>query len=114
MELLAQGRAADVYAAGPRRVLRRHREGERDDTAVEAMAMEHARRHRFPVPAVHEASGRDLVLERIDGPTMMADIAGRPWRVRRHGRTLAELHSRLHGIPAPEGLPSPFGGGEQL
>jgi hypothetical protein len=114
MELLAQGRAADVYAAGPRQVLRRYREGERDDTAVEAMAMEHARRHGFPVPAVYDAAGRDLVLERIGGPTMMSDLAARPWLVRRHGRTLAELHRRLHGILAPEGLPSPFGGGEQL
>jgi tRNA A-37 threonylcarbamoyl transferase component Bud32 len=113
-ELLARGRAADVFAAGPGRVLRRYREGEREDTAVEATAMEHARRHGYPVPAVYEADGRDLVMERLDGPTMVADLARRPWRVQGHGRTLAELHRRLHAIPAPDGIPSHLGRGERL
>src|ERR1700704_6611413 len=107
-ELLARGRAADVFAAGPGRVLRRYRKGEGGDTAVEASVMEHARGHGFPVPAVHEAGGRDLVLERVDGPTMLAALARRPWRVGRHGRTLAELHRTLHAIPAPPGLRTPF------
>lgn len=113
-ELLARGRAADVFAAGPGRVLRRYREGEGGETGAEAAVMEHARRHGFPVPAVHEARERDLVMERVEGPTMLADLARRPWRVGRHGQTLAELHRRLHAIPAPDGLPAPFGRGEQL
>jgi tRNA A-37 threonylcarbamoyl transferase component Bud32 len=113
-ELLAQGRAADVFDAGPGRVLRRYREGERDDAVPEAEAMEHARRHGYPVPEVYEANGRDLVMERIDGRTMMADIASAPWRVWRHGRTLADLHNRLHEIPAPPGAEAPLGRGERL
>jgi hypothetical protein len=76
--------------------------------------MEHARQHGFPVPAVFDASGGDLILERLDGPTMLADLARRPWLVRRHGQTLAELHRRLHEIPAPHGLRAPFGRGERL
>lgn len=112
--LLARGRAADVFEAGPGRVLRRYREGEGGDVAAEAAAMNLAREHGFPVPAVHEAHDSDLVLERIDGPTMMADLARRPWRVGRHGRTLAELHRRLHTIPAPSGLRAPFGHGDRL
>ena len=113
-ELLARGRAADVFAAGPGRVLRRYREGEGGDTEPEAAAMELARRHGFPVPAVHEAGGRDLVLERVEGPTMLADLARRPWRVGRHGRTLAELHNKLHAIPAPPDLRTSFGRGDRL
>jgi tRNA A-37 threonylcarbamoyl transferase component Bud32 len=112
--LIARGRAADIFAAGPGRVLRRYREGEGGDTAIEGAVMEYARRHGFPVPAVYEASGRDLVLERLDGPTMLADLARRPWLVRSHGQTLAELHRSLHNIPAPNGLRAPFGRGEQL
>src|SRR5205807_5461216 len=100
-ELLARGRAADVFAAGSGRVLRRYRKGEGGDIALEATAMEHARRHGFPVPAVHEVHDRGLVLERVDGPTMLADLARRPWRVGRHGRMLAELHNQLHSIGAP-------------
>jgi aminoglycoside phosphotransferase (APT) family kinase protein len=113
-ELLARGRAADVFALGDGRVLRRYRPGEHDDTAPEAAAMEHARRHGFPVPAVHEASGRDLVMERVDGPTMLGDLERRPWLVLRHGRTLAELHRRLADIPAPEGIRAPFDRGDRL
>ena len=113
-QLLARGRAADVFDAGPGRVLRRYREGERDDAVPEAEAMEHARRHGYPVPEVYEARGRDLVMERVDGPTMLADISRAPWRVGRHGRTLAELHNRLHAIPAPPDAPSYLGRGDQL
>jgi aminoglycoside phosphotransferase (APT) family kinase protein len=113
-ELLASGRAADVFAAGPGRVLRRYRDGEGGDTEPEAAAMELARRHGFPVPAVHEAGGRDLVMERVDGPTMLEDLARRPWRVQAHGRTLARLHNKLHAIPAPAGLRSPFERGDRL
>jgi aminoglycoside phosphotransferase (APT) family kinase protein len=113
-ELLARGRAADVFEVGPGRVLRRYREGEGGDVAAEAAAMELARSHGFPVPAVWDVRGRDLVLERVHGPTMMADLARRPWLVGRHGRTLADLHRRLHAIPAPPGLRAPFGGGDRL
>jgi aminoglycoside phosphotransferase (APT) family kinase protein len=112
--LIARGRAADIFAAGPDRVLRRYREGETRDVLVEAAVMEHARSHGFPVPAVHDADGRDLVLERLRGTTMLADLARRPWLVRRHGQALAQLHQRLHEIPAPAGLRAPFGSGQQL
>ena len=113
-ELLARGRACDVFAAGPGRVLRRYRPGEREDVAGEAAVMEHARSHGFPVPEVFDADGRDLVMERIEGPTMLADLGRRPWLVRRHGALLAELHRRLHAIPAPGGLPSSLGRGSVL
>jgi Ser/Thr protein kinase RdoA (MazF antagonist) len=111
---IASGRAADIFPAGPGRVLRRYREGEGGDVGAEAAVMQYAREHGFPAPAVHDASGRDLVLERLDGPTMLADLARRPWLVRRHGQTLAQLHRRLHDIPAPPGLPATFARGEQL
>lgn len=112
--LIARGRATDIFGAGPSRVLRRYREGEAGDPLAEAAVMEHARQHGFPVPVVHDANGRDLILERLEGPTMLADLARRPWLVRRHGQTLAKLHHRLHDIPAPHGLRAPFGRGEQL
>jgi aminoglycoside phosphotransferase (APT) family kinase protein len=112
--LLARGRAADVFEMGPGRVLRRYREGEGGDTAGEAAVMEHARRLGFPVPAVYEAGGRDLVLERVDGPTMLARLSRRPWQVGRHGAILAGLHNRLHEIPAPPDLRSPLGRGDRL
>lgn len=103
-----------MFDAGPGRVLRRYREGEGGDVAFEAEVMEHARRHGYPVPKVYDARERDLVLERVDGPTMMADLARRPWLVGRHGKTLAELHRTLHEIPAPPGLRSHLDRGDTL
>ena len=65
--------------------------------------MELARRHGYPVPEVREVRSNGLVLERVDGPTMMADCRRRPWRIPAHAATLARLHEELHRIPAPDG-----------
>jgi Ser/Thr protein kinase RdoA (MazF antagonist) len=65
--------------------------------------MEHARAHGYPVPQVHEVRDDSLVLERVDGPTMLAELRRRPWRMRGHARTLAELHHRLHAISFEDG-----------
>jgi tRNA A-37 threonylcarbamoyl transferase component Bud32 len=68
---------------------------------LEVAIMRYARDRGYPVPEIHDASGSDLVLERVDGEEMARDILGRPWRLRRHARTLAELHRRLHAIAPP-------------
>ena len=75
---------------------------------TEARIMEYARASGYPVPAVEEVSedGSDMVMERIDGTDMLVSLSRRPWTVGRQGRVLAELHSRLHEIPAPDWLPS--------
>ena len=63
--------------------------------------------HGYPVPAVEELSddGLDLVMQRIDGPSMVEELGRAPWTVRRQADTLAMLHKQLHGIPAPSFLP---------
>ncbi len=78
--------------------------------------MEYVHSHGFPVPAIHELleNGTELVMERVDGPTMVDDAATHPWRIGRHARSLAELHRRLHDIPAPDYLPQLSDGGGQL
>jgi aminoglycoside phosphotransferase (APT) family kinase protein len=106
-ELIGTGRSADVYAYGEGEVLRRYRSPR--DTEREAAAMEHARSHGYPVPAARALDDKDMVIDRVSGPTMLDDLGRRPWRVPRHAATLAELHRRLHAIPGPEWLPSPLG-----
>lgn len=79
--------------------------------------MEYVREHGYPVPAIEEISedGMDLVMERIDGPSMVVALGRRPWTVRRQGRLLANLHRRLHDIPAPDFLPpAPVGQGDRM
>jgi aminoglycoside phosphotransferase (APT) family kinase protein len=111
-ELIGSGRSADVYAVGNGRVLRRYRTGA--DVETEAEVMTYLARAGFPVPAVYDAAGPDLVMDGLDGRDMLADITSRPWRARRHARTLAALHDRLHAIQAPAGLAAAFGPGDRV
>ena len=76
--------------------------------------MAHARSHGFPVPAARSLSDTDIAMDRLDGPTMLADLARRPWRIARHATTLADLHRRLHAISAPAWLDAPVGEGSAL
>jgi aminoglycoside phosphotransferase (APT) family kinase protein len=85
--------------------------------AGEARTMEYLRSHGYPVPAVEEisADGTDLVMERIEGRSMVDDLGRRPWTIRRQGGVLADLHRRLHEIPPPTFLPpAPVGEGDRL
>jgi aminoglycoside phosphotransferase (APT) family kinase protein len=109
---VASGRDADVYRLPGRRVLRRYRRP--GPTERECRVMAHARDHGYPVPRVYEWTGTDMVMDRLDGPTMLADLIRRPWRLVGHARTLAGLHRRLHAIPAPADLPAPLGEGDRL
>ncbi|MBV9286100.1 MAG: phosphotransferase [Acidimicrobiia bacterium] len=108
--LLASGRDADIFECGPRSVLRRSRRGR--SLADEARTMEYARQHGYPVPAVEEVSadGTELVMERADGPSMVALLGKRPWTLRRQAGVLADLHRRLHQIEGPDWLPAAPGG----
>ena len=110
--LVGAGRAADVYDIGAGRVLRRYRVP--FDVQPEAAVMQHLDRAGFPVPRIFDADGRDLVMERLDGHDMLADLGRKPWLVRRHGRALAALHNRLHEIQAPPGLAPAFGSGDRV
>jgi hypothetical protein len=104
MKLIAAGRASEIFDLGDGRVLRRFRAG--GDPEREALVMRHVHANGYPVPRVLDVAGDSLVLGRIDGPTMLADLRRRPWRLHGHARTLADLHERLHAIEAPQGLPA--------
>lgn len=112
--LLARGRACDVYELDASRILRRYRKPPSKSPEVEAEIMERARTNGYPVPRVHEVTATDLVMDRIDGPTMVEVMARRPWELRRHARALASLHHQLHDIPAPDGLHAPLGEGATI
>ncbi len=74
-----------------------------------------ARDAGLPVPRVVESAGADIVMERLDGPTMLEAAAARPWTLLSHARTLADLHAAVHGVAAPEWLePAKTGAGDRL
>jgi aminoglycoside phosphotransferase (APT) family kinase protein len=96
-------------------VLRRSRDGR--SVAHEARIMAYLHEQGYPVPAVEEVSddGTELVMERIEGLSMVAAIGKAPWSVRRQAKTLARLHKQLHRIAAPDFLPpAPVGLGDRV
>ena len=99
---IGEGRDADVFDLGDGTVLRRYRHDQ--STETEGRLMRWLHEAGYPVPRVHRAEGRDLVMDRVDGPTMLADLGRRPWRMRRHFRELAALQRRLGELAAPDWL----------
>lgn len=110
--LIGRGRAADVYAIAPGRVLRRYRQS--FDVQHEAAIMLHLDQAGFPVPKVYDADGSDLVMERLDGRDMLTDLGRRPWLARRYARLLADMHNRLHHVEGPAGWRQPLGPGDRV
>jgi aminoglycoside phosphotransferase (APT) family kinase protein len=96
--LLASGRDADVYAIDDDRVLRRYRDG--GDVAEEAAVMAYAGQRGVPVPAVYEADGADLVMQRLAGPTLREALLAGETAPIAGAEVLADLHTRLHALPA--------------
>lgn len=99
-ELIGTGRTADVYALSQTRVLRRYRIAL--DVAAEAAAMQHVAAHGYPAPAVHDATGQDLVMERVHGPTMLAAVLAGDTTAQAVAEILANLHNRLRQVPVPD------------
>jgi aminoglycoside phosphotransferase (APT) family kinase protein len=99
--LIATGRDADILEYGPGLVLRRTRDGR--SLEHEARIMSYAADQGYPVPVIHElrAGGSELVMDHVAGPLMSDAILRRLWTLGRAAQTLADLHDRLHAIPAP-------------
>jgi streptomycin 6-kinase len=98
----ARGRDADVFALPDGRVLRRYRNG--GDAAPEAAVMRYVAGLGFPAPGVFEAAGPDLVMERVDGPTMLAACVD-GLDPDEAGAILARLAIDLHALPPMPGYP---------
>jgi aminoglycoside phosphotransferase (APT) family kinase protein len=94
---LASGREADVFALDDKRVLRRYRRAA--DTTGEAAAMAYVGGLGYPVPEVFAAQGNEMVLERLDGPTMAQAMAAGQTSIEAGAETLANLIRGLHELP---------------
>lgn len=106
---IAAGRDSTIFAVGEDRVLRRAPDAR--SFVDEARVMAHVRAAGYPAPAVHRVAPGEMVLDRVDGPSMLSDLERRPWRLRSHARLLAELHEQLHRIEPPSWLaPGPVDG----
>jgi uncharacterized protein (TIGR02172 family) len=109
--LVGRGYCADVYAWGDGRVLKLfHPRYGRAKAERELAVTRAVHAAGLPAPAafdVAEADGRwGVVLERIDGPSMVDAVKARPWTLFAAARQLAELHADLHGRAVAVELPS--------
>lgn len=69
--------------------------------------MAHVAALGFPVPAVHAASGPDLVMERLYGPDLLRATTSEGYGAVECGRLLADLHARLHALAPRPGAAEP-------
>ncbi len=97
--LLTSGTSADVYALDEDRVLRRYREGR--DAGPEVVLLRHVGTHRYPAPQVLDAAGSDIVMTRLHGPTLLQALGAGEISISDAAQVLADLHGRLHDVPAP-------------
>lgn len=109
---LAEGRDSEIFEHGRNKVLRLARDGR--SLVAEAEIMRYVRSYDYPCPDVHDAGDGYLVMDRLDGPTMLDLVGKPPFPLRRSGHLLAELHERLHRIPAPPGIRSAPVPGDRL
>lgn len=106
LTLLAEGRTAEVYAWDAGRVLKLYR-----DWCPAHWVEQEGRVARLitasgiPTPAAGEtievAGRRGILYQRVDGPTMAADVQARPWRLIGYARRLAELQAQFHALQIP-------------
>jgi len=77
--------------------------------------MRHCAMHGYPVPEVFDADGPDIVMQRLDGPTMLGDMSARPWTMRAKAAQLADLIDQLARVPLPDHrLPGAVDDGDTL
>jgi uncharacterized protein (TIGR02172 family) len=107
--LIGQGRTADVYAWGEDRVLKLYQDW------MPVPAIEHefkttraAYTAGLSVPAADELVEMDgrcgIVLERLQGRSMLKELQDKLWTFPEVARQLAELHFKMHKNVAPPGL----------
>jgi len=102
--MLGQGRTAEVLAWGDGQVLKLMLAEFGRDVEKEMLATGAVHDAGLPVPAVEgmvEVRGRQgIVMERVDGPSMLEAFLSRPWNLVRMARLLAELHVQVHSCQA--------------
>jgi len=111
MKIVGVGREAEIIEWDGTHVVRLMRDpsaGERLGRERAALAAAHA--GGAPVPEIGDlvtVDGRPgLIMERIDGPDLIAKVAKRPWTIFDAAASLGSIHAAIHRIAGPAGLRS--------
>lgn len=101
MELIGQGRTADVFAWEDGQVIKLFHDWFSPEAIEHELNTARAVQEVVTVaPRVFdlvEVNGqRGIVYERLDGPTMESVLRARPWSAIHCGRVMADLHAAMH------------------
>ncbi len=96
--------SGDLFAWGTDHVLKLYRAGSPPGVAEgEAVRLQVARDAGLPVPAVLDVVAREgrpgIVLEWVEGPTVLQALIANPREARALAEQCAELHARVHACP---------------
>jgi aminoglycoside phosphotransferase (APT) family kinase protein len=107
---IAEGREAEIFSWGEGEVLRLYRDpahGERADR--ELLALRAVRTALACAPRPYQRLDWDgrpgLVMERLDGHGLFAEIQRRPWRVWALAKLTGRVHAEVNAVRAPSALP---------
>ena len=90
-----------MFTHSPGWVLRRYRDGR--SAVPEGEVLRHVHALGYPVPELASVDGPDLVMRRVDGPTLAEALLDGQVPVATTGELLAGLHDRLHALAWPGG-----------
>ncbi|MBN1934318.1 MAG: aminoglycoside phosphotransferase family protein [Anaerolineae bacterium] len=98
---LGEGRIAEIFAWGDTQAIKLFRPGRSmDEAEYEATLTRIAHQAGLAAPAVYEVCQVDgragIVMERVDGPSMLHVSIRRPWMLQHSARQLADLHVQMH------------------
>ena len=107
---IAEGREAEIFSWDEGEVLRLFRDPDARARADREIAALQAVRSALPcVPAPHgrmDWNGRPgILMQRLDGCGILAEIQRRPWRLWALARLCGRVHANLNALPAPAQLP---------
>lgn len=111
MRKVAEGLEAEMFTWGDGLILRLLRDTRGQPSNVrQAVAMEAARTSGVRVPKITGLlmiAGRPgMIMERVDGRDLMAELGRRPWRLFWVASLSGEVHAKLHAVTAPPNLRS--------
>jgi aminoglycoside phosphotransferase (APT) family kinase protein len=105
----AMGRTAEIYAYGEGKVLKLFFSTTPQSWIEKEIAIgRYIQEAQLPVPKVYKSAEIDnrvgIVYERIEGLSLLNELATKPWNVVRYGRLLAKLHVQIHTVQAPRNI----------
>jgi Ser/Thr protein kinase RdoA (MazF antagonist) len=108
---VGEGREAELFDLGNGRVLRLYRSVDADAEArYQAGLLQQIADLGIRVPRIFELVSKmdrpGVIMERLEGPDLLTDVARQPWRVLHIGALCGRLHARLNETPAPSLVPT--------